>query len=195
MENYLRSRVRDRLEALGINAFEAARRIGVERTFLADLLSGKKDTIRPRAIAKVAEVLDCDPEFLIGAQATPRRAAVAVDGTLPLAGICEAGVWRSPEADATPAALPIAPDPRFPRQRQAAYLIRGHHADELGLMDGDVLVAVADEPVRECDVVILRRIRDGGERELRAARLTPQDDLDTVKGSIVGRVIAAHRVF
>lgn len=99
MENYLRARIRDRLDALGMNPFEAARLIGAERTFINDLLIGKKSSIRQSAIPRVAAALDCDPEFLVGAQDAPRRTSAqtpeigpltAIYG-LPLVGIAEAG--------------------------------------------------------------------------------------------------------
>lgn len=198
----MRARVRERLSALGISAFEAARRVGAERTFLNDLLVGKKETIRPSAIAKVAEVLDCDPDYLIGAQATPRKPTGLASGMMPLAGIVEAGAWRGP--DAVPVeALPVAPDPRFPPERQAAYLLRGHHADELGLQDGDVLVAVEDGQSRDGDVVIARRRMDAGAVEL-TVRLVEAGELRAARGKssniplstveVVGRVIVSHRI-
>lgn len=202
MENYMRARVRERLSALGISAFEAARRVGAERTFLNDLLVGKKETIRPSAIAKVAEVLDCDPDYLIGAQATPRKPTGIATGMMPLAGIVEAGAWRGPEGVPVEA-LPVAPDPRFPPERQAAYLLRGHHADELGLQDGDVLVTVADGQARDGDIVIARRRKDEGEVEL-TVRLLEAGELRATRGKpssiasssaeIMGRVIVSHRI-
>lgn len=193
MENYLRQRVRERLAALGINPFEAARRVGAERTFISDLLTGKKETIRQKLIPKVAEVLDCDPEFLVGAQAVPRRAKCDGSGVMTLAGICEAGVWRDHSADKAPVALPVSPDPRYPPERQLAFVLRGHHADGLGLMDGDVLVALRDAPAREGDIVISRRIRDAGETELSVRRIT--SDQGTEGFDVLGIVINAHRVF
>lgn len=201
MENYMRTRVRDRLAALGISAFEAARRVGAERTFLNDLLVGKKETIRPAAIGKVAEVLDCDPDYLIGAQATPRKPSGAA-GMMPLAGVCEASAWRD-QAGVTAEVLPVAPDPRFPPERQAAYLVRGHHADELGIQDGDVLVAVEDAQPREGDVVVARRRKETGEveltvrlverGELRSKREQPSE-LTLASADVVGRVIVSHRI-
>lgn len=204
MDNFLRARVRERLSALGLNPFEAARRMGVDRTFVNDLLSGKKETMRPKAILKAAAALDCDPEFLIGAQATPRRARDGDGGLMPLAGICEAGVWRSQVAEPMPSSLPVAFDPRYPRERQAAYLIRGHHADALNLSDGDVLVSVRDEPVRDGDVVIFRR-RRGNESELSARAIiggilragwSPNaDSIQQSDGEVIARVVFAHRIF
>lgn len=203
MENFLRSRVRERLAALGISAFEASRRAGAERTFLAELLSGKKDSIRPKRLAQVAGVLDCDPEYLIGAQGAPRRGG-AVAGSLSVAGVCEAGVWREAQEISPGAGLP--PDPRFAAGRQAAYLIRGHHADGIGLQDGDLVIGVEGEPVRDGDRVVTRRTRETGEQEL-AARMIEGGEVRARAGvslpvkvlvaevEILARIISAHRAF
>jgi transcriptional regulator with XRE-family HTH domain len=86
MENFLQTRTAARLAALELNAFQAAERCGFDRYFIYDLTSGKKDTVRPKAILKMAEGLDCDPEYLIGAQAEPRR-----PGTSPQTANTEAG--------------------------------------------------------------------------------------------------------
>lgn len=207
MENYLRGRVRERLDALGMSPFEASRRAGADRTFLADLLSGKKQTIRQAALIRVAEVLECDPEYLIGAQSTPRRVDGATgNGSLALVGICEAGAWRTPGADAMPQVAPVAPDPRFPKERQSAYLIRGHHADELGLHDGDLLIAVDEDAIRPGDIIICRRRKPSGEIEI-TARIVEAGEVRSARGkaldppqalaecTTLGRVIASHRVF
>lgn len=206
MENFLRRRVKERLDVLRLNPFEAARRAGAQRHFLDDLLSGKKESIRPDALIRVAEVLDCDPEYLVGAQSTPRRLPDGEGGSLPLGGICEAGVWRSPGGDPVPQSMPVAPDPRFPAERQIAYLVRGHHADALGLQDGDVLVVLDEDAIRPGDIIICRRRMETGEAEL-TARIVERDEVRAARGvplspplkisdtTPLGRVIAAHRIF
>ena len=205
METTLRARIRERLTALNMTAVEASRRLGVDRSYVAELLRGKKETIRPARLTELAGVLDCDPDYLTGAQPVPRLTDAA-PGTTPLAGIVEAGAWRGADAEPRGEALPIQPDPRFASGRQAAYLVRGHHADALGLRDGDVLLVVADVPIRDGDIVVVRQVRDGGEREL-AARLVERGELRARAGvslnptqnvdgaQIMGRVILSYRVF
>lgn len=219
MENFLRDRIRGRLDALGMNPFDAARRIGAERTFINDLLIGKKDSIRRAAIPRVAEVLDCDPEFLIGAQDTPRRAAaqtpprtpengpLAGAAGVPLFGIAEAGTWRHPRAYAPSATLPLATDPRYPPQDQIAYLTRGDHAAWLGATDGAVILAVKGADFRDGDVVVVRRTRpgdDGPEVEITLRKVTdgllilPDHKPVTIGNAgveIFARAISAHKVF
>ena len=55
MSQRLRSRVQTRLAALGINPFEADRRAGLARGYVNDLLIGKKASMRPAALGKLAE--------------------------------------------------------------------------------------------------------------------------------------------
>lgn len=217
MQNFIRDRIRDRLAATGLNPFEAARQAGHERTFLNDLLIGKKSSIRQSAIPQVAAVLDCDPEYLIGAQDTPRRkapeapkiAALAASGTVPLVAIAELGAWRSPAASGPISAMPLQPDPRYPADRQAAYLLRGSHAVSVGVTDGSVIVGVAGEAARDGDVVVARRSRigeDGPEQEITIRRVAGGDlvaDLPegreartrTDGAEILARVISAHKIF
>lgn len=219
MENFLRDRIRGRLEALGLNPFDAARRIGAERTFINDLLIGKKDSIRRAAIPKVAEVLDCDPEFLIGAQDTPRRVEAQApprtpeNGPLagatgvPLAGIAEAGTWRLAGAHAPSATLPLSPDPRYPPQDQIAYLARGDHGAWLCATDGAVILAVKGADFRDGDVVVTSRTRpgdDGPEVEITLRKVAdgllilPDHKPVTIGNTsveIVARAISAHKVF
>jgi hypothetical protein len=219
MENLLRDRIRERLDALNLNPFEAARRIPAERAFLNDLLIGKKKTIRSNALHRVAEVLDCDTGYLMGAQDMPRRAAPpqasperpdSAPLTVALAGVAEAGAWRSPPRSGPPQALPLAPDPRFPAASQGAFLIRGDHAAWLGAGDGSVILAVTGAGYRDGDVVLIRRTRkseDGPEEEITLRRLeggqliseAPGQSARIAAGSpgveIIARAVSAHRVF
>jgi transcriptional regulator with XRE-family HTH domain len=56
----LRALIRRRLEALGINSFEAARRVGAQRTFVNDILSGRKQSVRGDNLRRLADALEMD---------------------------------------------------------------------------------------------------------------------------------------
>lgn len=169
-------RVRARLDALGINPFEAARRAGLQRGYINELLSGKKRSVRQ--LDKIAAVLECDPEYLRGAQPEPRRAPryraknEPIEASMPLMGVCELNVWREPDAPLPAAYLPINPDPRFPPEHQAAYLVRDDHALEIGITDR-MVVDVVDpatlpgglQSLKSGDTVVVRRTSKTGSLE------------------------------
>lgn len=208
MENLLRDRIRERLDALQINPFDAARLIPAERTFLNDLLIGKKKTIRASAIPRVAAALQCEPGYLMGTQERPRNVAparapaqtpekspLARDPGLPLVGIAEAGTWRLSARSGPPQRLPVAPDPRYPAADQVAYLIRGDHAAELGAGDGSVIVALTGADFRDGDVVLVRRTRtseDGPEQEITLRRIGRSD---AASADVIARALSLHKVF
>jgi hypothetical protein len=58
MSDVLRDFVRTRLDELGVNPFEAARRGGLERSYFNDILIGKKGSIRDDKKAQVATALE-----------------------------------------------------------------------------------------------------------------------------------------
>ncbi len=169
MGDLTRNRVIERLETLGLNPIEAARKAGFERTYFHDLINGKKQTIREKNLPAAALALQCDADYLTGIQDMPRKAAGG-DGNwtasgIAMSGISEAGAWR--EKDAVVASIgpiPVDPDYRYPKDEQEAYRVRGDHAAGLGIIDGTILVtasmeglAVAGRKLRTGDAVLVRR--------------------------------------
>jgi hypothetical protein len=208
MDNLLRERVQQRLSELDMNPFEAARLAKFERSFVNDLLIGKKTTIRQSKLPALADALDCDPEFLTGLQGAPR--AGGATGSIRLAGALEAGAWRGTDSFAAPEdTLPLAPDPRYPAHEQEAYLVRGDHAAGLGVNDGSVVTVFTGQMTyRDRDVVVVERRRDGNDVELTlrviakdalalkpGRGLEPGDPVRRESAKIVGLVLSAHRVF
>lgn len=61
----LKANVERRLQELGLNPFEAARRGGLERNFVNDILNGKKLSVRGDNLAKLAVGLECEPADLL----------------------------------------------------------------------------------------------------------------------------------
>ena len=197
-----------RLDALGINPFEAERRAQLKRGYVNDLLIGKKSTFREKALPAIAAALECDPDFLTGRLDTPRPAAPPPPAGVPIAGIAEAGAWRDPSAGGDDAeTLPVTPDPRFDPDKQAIFLVRGDHAGGLGISGGSVVIVLAGGgPYRSGDVVVGRRTAGDGTveasvRVLAAGALSarplrgeiPPYPLD--EAEIIGRVVSAIRVF
>ena len=88
----LADRVRQRMDTLGINMTAATKRGGLERTFVADLLSGKKQTINAANAAKLAKALECSVDWLLhGKGDVAPSQGLAVRGAGEAAGIEPAG--------------------------------------------------------------------------------------------------------
>lgn len=62
----LKEIVRSRLAELGINPFEAARRGGLERGFINDILQDKKRSVKGNNILRLATALDIPADALFG---------------------------------------------------------------------------------------------------------------------------------
>lgn len=61
----LKEIVKRRLEETGQNPFEAARRGNLERVFVSDIITGKKQSVRGANLEKLAKALLCDPADLV----------------------------------------------------------------------------------------------------------------------------------
>lgn len=67
-----RYRISERLARTGLSANDASRRAGLGLSYANDLLTGKsKKPVRHR-LAQLAEILDCDVEYLLGETDWPR---------------------------------------------------------------------------------------------------------------------------
>jgi len=170
MGDLTRNRVRERIETLGLNPIEAARIAGFERTYFHDLLNGKKHTIREKNLPAAAQALQCDADYLTGVQDQPRRSGSAGNGRwtatgIAMSGISEAGAWREKDAQiASIGPIPIDPDPRYAKDEQQAFRVRGEHAAGLGIIDGTILVvasmeglSLAGRKLRAGDAVLVQR--------------------------------------
>lgn len=203
MGELLRKRVETRLSDLGMNPLQAAVRGGFDRSFFYDLINGKKNTLRESSLAKAANVLDCDPEFLIGIQDAPRRGMISEAG-FPITGFVERGAWRDanlPMVDLP--STPIRHDPRYPSDQQCAFYVRDDHAHVYGIGRNSVVVILTAkfassllEAKRPQDVYLVgAKAGDGkvettivGADQWTADRAAPAPE-------IIGVVLAAHRVF
>jgi SOS-response transcriptional repressor LexA len=167
----LRERVAERLAALDINAFEAARKAGLERGFINDILQGKKHSVRGHNLVALAEVLQCDVGYLAGSLATPRGFRMVTDaagGHLPLVGTVEAGTFREPDLDGPAMPVAIPTDPDYPATAQAAYRVAGDSMNIKGVEPGMVLATIdADAWVQKHGriadgrLVVVKRIKGG----------------------------------
>lgn len=206
MSQRLRSRVQTRLAALGINPFEADRRAGLARGYVNDLLIGKKASMRPAALGKLAAALDCDPDYLNGVLATPRPGQTPAGTGVAIEGIIEPGVWREPGAELPTRPAPLGPDPRYPADRQHWFIVRGDKSAALGIFDASYVAAVEGIPPREGEMAVIRRRRATGEIET-SVRVKTGDtwtaagtgaaaqEIDDAAAELVGLCVLSLRVF
>lgn len=69
----IRKRIRVRIAELNINSHKVAIAAGVNKSFLSDYLRGSKKRIDAADFPAIARALDCDAEYLLAVQDTPRR--------------------------------------------------------------------------------------------------------------------------
>lgn len=185
MKDDMKSRVEARLAALDINPFHAAKSAGLERSFINDILIDRKKSVRGENLDRLAVALDCDPEYLTGHQATPRRLAADPAQGIFVVGVCETGVWRTgPAADIQSQGrnLPIGRNPMHPDAAMLAFDVRGDGAEAAGIHDGEIVVAVEFgawkrrfRDLRDQTLCVVRRTRkafDGVEVSIRRAVVT-----------------------
>lgn len=72
-----------RLKELDLGAVEAAVRGGLERTFIRDLVDGKKATVTLKKMPDLARALELDPEALMRHEAVPLASEKSVPRTKP----------------------------------------------------------------------------------------------------------------
>lgn len=177
-------RVRERLDALSIGPITAAKKAGLERGFLNDLLTGRKKSVRGESLQRLADALECDPAYLTGHQPTPSGGTVSLSATrLPIVGVAETGTWREVASDGPHREAPVLPDPRFLDIPHAAYEVRGNHGKDAGIDDGDIVIGLDPAAftatrggMRDGLVCVVRRYRDGGalcETTIRRASASP----------------------
>lgn len=73
----LKKLAEDRLAATGRNPFEAATRVGLERSFINDILIGKKTAVSAKNVGPLARALEIEPEvvfdLMTGAKSNRQR--------------------------------------------------------------------------------------------------------------------------
>lgn len=192
-------RVKARLLDLKRTATDAARLGGLERTYIADLLQGRKTKVNARNLEKLAAALRCSPAYLTGRSASPGRHKPKdlpmVEG-LPVVGAIGAELGELPAP-----ASPVAADPRYVGMNQALYAAPEGLAP-LGVGPNAWLLTVDAVEYkarlggwRDGQLLIVGLGEDGGEGEelhvYRAVRFPTRVELHPIAGGealVVGEV-------
>lgn len=66
IEDRFRENMRATREFLGLSQSEVARRMGVQHSYICDLESGRRPSVRLKTLARIAQVLKVDAGALIG---------------------------------------------------------------------------------------------------------------------------------
>lgn len=176
----VRKRIKERLDALDLKPTPVSKQAELGASYLAEFLGKrrpggkrgrpaieentnsdewlppKKVSIRDEGMRKLAEVLDCDVEYLYGLQDEPRGEPIGEK--LPLSGIVASGIAVAPGRQSfNPAPdLGIRALPGFPHDVQSLYFVQDDHAKEIHHPAGSLVVAI---PLG----VLGRRLRPGDE--------------------------------
>lgn len=197
MENPMRKRIQARLNALGISAIEAARRVpSLNRYYIYDFMNGKKDSIPNKRIEEVAAALGCEVDYLLGAY----ESAPSPMKSLTLHGIIEPGAWRVKQPDYG-STLKVLPDTRFPSDSQRGFICRSDALTDLKMANGSIVVTTSALPPRPGDVVVIKERREGSngvEHMISATRIFSTDEpaqLEKNGTKILGVVVQVISVF
>lgn len=201
----VRRRIIDRLTDLDMTGADASRKIGKAPGYLYEFLGKpkgtgkrgrrskeemiesfsaddatppKKESIRVDGLNAIAEVLDCDPEYLYGLQDDPRGEPIRP--RLPLSGLLISGIAISPGKQGLRVNIPtgIRALEQYPVAFQRLFYIQDDHAAHLCLPAGSMVVSVpidqAGRSVKDEDIVIVSRW-NGSMVEMTARRVILKD--------------------
>jgi hypothetical protein len=114
MENELQKIVSRRLDELGLGPVEAATRAGLERTYIRDIVQGKKLSVRTDKLESLARALQLDAKDLGLSKATSVSGDSAVR-RVPVKGFVQAGHWAETWewSDDDVYSVPVPDDPAF----------------------------------------------------------------------------------
>lgn len=179
-----RTRVAERLAALGISNREASKRAGMNPDTLGKFLSGKTKSLKANNLSALARVLDVSESWLMGSVDDPSIGEIPFG--VKFGGTVEAGAFR-PRNDLDQDAeirVPIPHDSRYPADAQFAFKVLGDSMTEARIYEGMHLLAVDlhawerlnGEPGDGAVVVVARTRRGSPERELTVKRLRIKRD-------------------
>lgn len=187
----LKEIVEKRLSELGVGAVEAATRAGLERTFLRDIIVGRKKSVRSDKMADLARALMLDHLSLMHGEAVPvdadpgasradeskfRSEVTTVLGRMvPAAknGKVAAGLFREvDDLDQSETEFIMVPeDEKYPSARQVTFEVEGDSMNDLRprpILPGDTVVCTVYEDIehrvvlRDGMVAVVERSRDSG---------------------------------
>lgn len=133
METSLQKRLRIRMDMLGLNAYQTAKRAGLGDSFVRDILRGRTRSPNATNLSKLAVALETTTDWFYGEGDDDRPLnRIQSVGGLDVVGKIQAGNWvdRSIVDDTGEREIiPVARDPRFPHAKQYALSVTGDSMD------------------------------------------------------------------
>lgn len=175
----LQKRVRERMDALELNALETAKRAKLGSSFVRDILRGKSRSPSAENLDKLATALETTSDWLMGRSADPqslRKVAAPVEGVRVL-GKVAANTWYTvdeyvhdePEMEAE--TIPSVSG--YPLEWQFGMIVEGNCLNRVAA-HGDRLVCLdlikSQIDIEEDDLVIVERRRFEGMMRQRTAK-------------------------
>ncbi|MDH2313101.1 helix-turn-helix domain-containing protein [Methylobacterium brachiatum] len=190
----LPQRIQQRIDALGTNQRRVSLEAGLSSAFLTNVMGGKSKSPRSENLHKIAVVLRTTVDWLVngeGPETTEGSGKTAIDNDIrqameesalrsselmPVLGEVAAGRWLEVEQhidESRYEPAPITPDPRWRREAQYGLVVRGTSLN-LYASDGDTLhcldIGMSGRFPTNGDLVIVEKIRDGGQFRERTAK-------------------------
>lgn len=177
----LQKAVHARMDELGLNAYQAAKKAGLGDSFVRDILRGKTRSPSANNLAKLAAALDTTPAKLLGRDDTTsqvRQVSAPIEG-VPILGRVAANTWYT--VDDADFEMHIDDDDieripsvsGYPVDWQFGMIVDGnclnkvaHHGDRLVCLD----LIKSQLDVEEGDLVIVERTRFEGMMVQRTAK-------------------------
>ncbi|KQX55479.1 MULTISPECIES: LexA family protein [unclassified Ensifer] len=134
METSLQKRLKFRMDFLGLNAYQTAKKAGLGDSFVRDILRGRTRSPSAENLAKLAAALETTPDYFtleVEPAEAPKPLPLPITG-LTVVGDIQAGTWldRTLFDDGHEhEIIPVARDPRFPHSKQYALRVRGDSMD------------------------------------------------------------------
>ncbi|WP_292463554.1 S24 family peptidase [Mesorhizobium sp.] len=172
MENQLQKIVARRLVELGLGPVEAATKYGLERTYIRDIVEGKKKSVRTDKIELLARALQLDPGDLSISKST----AATETRLVTVKGFVQAGVWAETWEwhDDEHYVVPVPDDPALRPYTLHAAETRGPSMNKR-YPDGTILVFTdlieTGSPLEFGKRYIVERERSDGLREATVKQL------------------------
>lgn len=165
MGKTLKDIVSARLAELGRNPFEAARIGGLERSFVNDILIGRKRSVRGSNLVKLSKALDLTPaDIILEAEGEQLVKTTACPTSVRVRGETAAGLWFEHDdlINEEPEPIPVIPG-RYSNLVQFAYRVSGPSMNKKRIHHGDYVICVPYFEARmqpeTGDIVVVERRR------------------------------------